>query len=490
MLDREVLVRMKRALIVDDSKSARVVLSRVLEKLELAVDTTESAESALHYLRDNRPDVIFMDQVMSGMDGLQAVQAIKSDPSTASIPIMMYTSQDGELFAGEARALGAAGVLPKLMAPSDISRVLDELEVLRQPKDLRVIGFEQVQVAGTASDATPAATPAPAENAAPATATEMPAVSSAVPTPAASPGLGRAEILDTLTPLFRDQGTDLRRFVVAALESFSNRVVTDVGARIETASARAADAASAAVATAAAAAAAAAPAPLAIPEPPEPVAPRRPVGWIALAALALALAIGAGAYGWREHTALAAMRGEADAHSLEVAALHHELDLARAATVVPPQDGNRVLVPYGEIPLSGDRLAALGKLVTELERRGVAATVTVTSVAGEFCLTGNPAEGYAPAPGEMPANRCDVVGNPFDESLKPEQREPAAETALAASALAHPQAPIELKFTHAGRQQTPSGYPVAADVSAAQWNGAASNHNYVEFTVETRHPAP
>ena len=38
-MDREVLVRMKRALIVDDSKSARVVLSRVLEKLELAVGT-------------------------------------------------------------------------------------------------------------------------------------------------------------------------------------------------------------------------------------------------------------------------------------------------------------------------------------------------------------------------------------------------------------------------------------------------------------------
>ena len=48
-------VQTKRALIVDDSKSARVVLSRVLEKLELAVDTTESAESALDYLRENRP---------------------------------------------------------------------------------------------------------------------------------------------------------------------------------------------------------------------------------------------------------------------------------------------------------------------------------------------------------------------------------------------------------------------------------------------------
>ena len=478
-MDREALVRMKRALIVDDSKSARVVLSRVLEKLELAVDTTESAESALNYLRDNRPDVIFMDQVMSGMDGLQAVQAIKSDPSTASIPIMMYTSQDGELFAGEARALGAAGVLPKLMAPSDISKVLDELKVLRDPEEQRIVGFQPLTEAESVSHVPPVG----AEAAAAPPANEPPA-------PAAVAADPRAELIETLSPLLRDQGTDLRRFVVAALESFSNRVVSDVGARIETASARAAETASAAIASAAQAAVAALPPPVAAPEPPEPVAPRRPVGWMALAAGALVLALGTSAYAWQQHTALAAMRGEADAHSLEVAALHHQLDAARAATVEPPNGGDRVLVPYGEVPLSGDRLVALGKLIADLERRGVAATVTVTSAAGEFCLTGNPAEGYAPAPGEMPANRCDVVGNPFDEALKPEQREPAAATTLAASALAHAPAPIEVKFAHLAREQTPTGYPVAADVSAAQWNGAASSHNYVEFTVETRHPAP
>ena len=101
----------KRALIVDDSKSARVVLSRLLEKHDLTVDMRDSAEAALQYLRDHRPDVIFMDHVMSGMDGLSAVQAIKNDPTTASIPIMMYTSQDGEVYAGEARASGAAGVI-------------------------------------------------------------------------------------------------------------------------------------------------------------------------------------------------------------------------------------------------------------------------------------------------------------------------------------------------------------------------------------------
>ena len=57
---------LKRALIVDDSKSARVVLSRLLEKHDLAVETRDSAEAALEYLEQNRPDVIFMDHVMPG----------------------------------------------------------------------------------------------------------------------------------------------------------------------------------------------------------------------------------------------------------------------------------------------------------------------------------------------------------------------------------------------------------------------------------------
>ena len=102
----------KRALIVDDSRSARVILSRMLEGYGLQVDSSESAEHALEYLRQTRPDVIFMDHLMPGMDGFQAIQAIKGNPDTAMIPVVMYTSQEGELYVSQARALGAVGVLP------------------------------------------------------------------------------------------------------------------------------------------------------------------------------------------------------------------------------------------------------------------------------------------------------------------------------------------------------------------------------------------
>jgi CheY-like chemotaxis protein len=108
----------RRALVVDDSRSARAFLTRILERHELAVDAVESAEEAIEYLRQQRPDVIFMDHLMPGMDGFQAVQAIKSNPHTATIPIMMYTSQEGELYLSQARALGAIGAVLALVAQS------------------------------------------------------------------------------------------------------------------------------------------------------------------------------------------------------------------------------------------------------------------------------------------------------------------------------------------------------------------------------------
>src|SRR5580658_26750 len=129
----------RRALVVDDSKSARAFLTRILERYELAVDGVETAEQAIEYLTVQRPDVIFMDHLMPGMDGFQAVQAIKNNPRTATIPIMMYTSQEGELYLSQARALGAIGVLPKQIRHIDVSKALVQLrliEHLRPEADL------------------------------------------------------------------------------------------------------------------------------------------------------------------------------------------------------------------------------------------------------------------------------------------------------------------------------------------------------------------
>src|SRR6202165_4726320 len=149
----------KRALIVDDSKSARVFLSRILEKYQLDVDTTESAELAIEYLAHHRPDVIFMDHLMPGMDGFQALQAIKNNPQTATIPIMMYTSQEGELYLGQARALGAVGGLPKQIKPTDVSKVLYQLHLVPERRSSEQSSFTPLNMRVERVPAEPGAVP-------------------------------------------------------------------------------------------------------------------------------------------------------------------------------------------------------------------------------------------------------------------------------------------------------------------------------------------
>ena len=188
----------KRALVVDDSKSARVILSRMLEKYDIEVDMAESAEQAIEYLKHDRPDAIFMDHLMPGMDGLQAVQAIKGNPKTATIPIMMYTSQEGELYVGQARALGAMGVLPKQVRPVDVSKVLYELHLLPDRRDADEPALVPVEIGagGTVERPPPSGAPSDA---------------------------GRR-----IEAAIKQQSVDLRRFIVASLDSMAGRLEADL----------------------------------------------------------------------------------------------------------------------------------------------------------------------------------------------------------------------------------------------------------------------
>lgn len=118
------------ALVVDDSRMARHMLGKMLKEQGIAVDAVESGEEALGYLCDKKPSMIFMDHTMPGMDGFQTLRAIKNDPNTAAIPIIMYTSKEGEVYESQARALGAIGVIPKTLKPLELAKVLQTQNLL------------------------------------------------------------------------------------------------------------------------------------------------------------------------------------------------------------------------------------------------------------------------------------------------------------------------------------------------------------------------
>src|SRR4051812_3984728 len=114
-----------QVLIVDDSKTAQHLLKRMLQKYHLKIDVVSSAEEALAYLSYNHPAVIFLDHQMTGMTGMEALKTIKASPHTALIPVVMYTSQQDDVFVSQAIALGAQDILAKgAMQPSNLERVL------------------------------------------------------------------------------------------------------------------------------------------------------------------------------------------------------------------------------------------------------------------------------------------------------------------------------------------------------------------------------
>ncbi len=119
----------KNALLVDDSKVARFALSKLLESRDMEVNMAGSAEEALDFLNnDGRPDVIFMDHLMPGMNGVEATKAIKGNPDTAAIPIIMCTSKKSSSFMDEARNFGVYNILTKPPHTEGLSLVLDQLD--------------------------------------------------------------------------------------------------------------------------------------------------------------------------------------------------------------------------------------------------------------------------------------------------------------------------------------------------------------------------
>jgi CheY-like chemotaxis protein len=492
----------KRALIVDDSRSARVILSRMLEQHGMTVDTAESAEQALEYLQRNRPDVIFMDHLMPGMDGFQAVQAIKADPLTATIPLMMYTSQEGELYVSQARALGAVGVLPKTVRPVDVSRVLYQLHLMPDRRTQRSALFPGPAAAVAAAvekgslheaplaaalaaqagdhDETGATNDRSGEATRPAvaplglpTATEMVGLPF---TPAIANEL-QAALRQSMQQLVKEQLGEQRRFMLATFEAFARRL----GGELRDGLAK-------------------------LPPPPPaealvPPAPRHP-WWPVLmtALLAVIPTLVLGYMTWQTsltndrlahelvEARTATEKAKADALAA-VAAASAAATVASTEPVTPDHGSGQAgasateFVPYGEAPFSGGRLDRLRALAATLEARQFQGHIRVESFTGDFCLVGAAGDGFEMAPAEMPAAKCDLVGNPFDDALSAAQRQSVDFANFAATLQRRTGGAIEVDVVHAGRR-APLAYPEQDDkTTSATWNAVAARNNRVEFSI-------
>ena len=120
----------KKVLIVDDEPNVRR-LSRAILSKKFEVFEAENGKEAIEIANTQKPDVILMDMMMPRMDGLTACHAIKKDPNTKLIPIIMVTAIGFELNIRLSQQMGATGYVTKPFAPQEL---LDKIgEVLLTP---------------------------------------------------------------------------------------------------------------------------------------------------------------------------------------------------------------------------------------------------------------------------------------------------------------------------------------------------------------------
>jgi DNA-binding response OmpR family regulator len=123
--------RPPQILVVDDDQDTVAILARHLEREGFVPIEANSGAQCLKMVHENEVDVILLDLMMPEMDGFQVVKALRDDPLTAEIPIIMITARDDLDARAEGMRLGVSDFLAKPVFRRQLaSRVRAQLEVV------------------------------------------------------------------------------------------------------------------------------------------------------------------------------------------------------------------------------------------------------------------------------------------------------------------------------------------------------------------------
>lgn len=115
----------KKCLVVDDEDDVRLFLEDFLAERDLDVDTAADAEEALEKIKVQPPDIMLLDVMMPGMDGLQCLEQVrKISPNTK---VIMITALKDKEKINRAKKLGAHNYIVK---PFSLNYLEEELTKL------------------------------------------------------------------------------------------------------------------------------------------------------------------------------------------------------------------------------------------------------------------------------------------------------------------------------------------------------------------------
>ena len=119
---------MGRILIVDDEPQACQILSRLIRHLGHETAWRTGGAEALAYVDETPVDLLILDVMMPGMDGMEVLRRIRTDPKTAQMRVVMFSAVADRNFIAEAIRKGATDYWVK--ASFDFNQLKDRIEDL------------------------------------------------------------------------------------------------------------------------------------------------------------------------------------------------------------------------------------------------------------------------------------------------------------------------------------------------------------------------
>jgi two-component system, OmpR family, phosphate regulon response regulator PhoB len=120
----------ERILLIEDEPDIAEVLQYNLEKEGFEVETAHRGDTGLEVIRRGAPDLLLLDLMLPGIDGLELTRLLKRDTATARLPIVMLTARGEEVDRIVGLELGADDYISKPFSPREV--VLRVKAVLRR----------------------------------------------------------------------------------------------------------------------------------------------------------------------------------------------------------------------------------------------------------------------------------------------------------------------------------------------------------------------
>jgi len=116
-----------RMLVVDDSPTICAVLGKMLGHEGYAVSRATDGESAIQLARDEQPVLIFLDIVLPGMNGFAVLRALRHDPQTRHIPIVMISGNQQATEQFYVQRFGADDFMRKPFGRDEVCKRIEQL---------------------------------------------------------------------------------------------------------------------------------------------------------------------------------------------------------------------------------------------------------------------------------------------------------------------------------------------------------------------------